>query len=63
MKLDGCWVATYKDAGALIENLMQIADAMFLASQLFLSARGVVRVTRCRMSKVIRSVRSSGDGK
>jgi hypothetical protein len=42
---------------------MQIADAMFLATQLFFSARGVVRVTRCRMSKAIRSVRSSGDDK
>jgi hypothetical protein len=40
--------ATYKDASALIEIPMQIAEAMFLATQLFLSARGAVRVTRCR---------------
>jgi hypothetical protein len=61
MKVDGRWGVAYKDAGALIENPMQIADAMFLATQLFFSARGVVRVTQCRMSKAIRSVRSSGD--
>lgn len=40
---------------------MQIAEAVFLATQLFFSARGVVRVTRCRVSKAIRNVRSSGD--
>ena len=39
---------------------MQITDAVFLATQLFLSARGVVRVTRCRVSKAIRDVRNSG---
>jgi hypothetical protein len=57
MKLDAWDVSAYKDANALIENLMQIADAMFLATQLFFSARGVVRVTRCRVTKAIRSVR------
>ncbi|MBV5269143.1 MAG: hypothetical protein JZU55_03455 [Afipia sp.] len=51
--------AVYKDADAFIESPMQIADAMFLATQLFLSARGAVRVTRCRMTKAIRSIRSS----
>lgn len=40
---------------------MQIAEAMFLATQLFLSARGAARVTRCRVSKAIRNVRNSGD--
>lgn len=40
---------------------MPLNDAVFLATQLFLSARGVVRVTRCRMSKAIRHVRNSGD--
>lgn len=40
---------------------MPIADAVFLATQLFLSARGAVRVTRCRVSKAIRDVRNSGD--
>lgn len=40
---------------------MQIADAVYLATQLFFSARGAVRVTRCRVSRAIRSVRSSGD--
>lgn len=40
---------------------MQITDALFLATQLFFSARGAVRVTRCRVSKAIRNVRSSGD--
>jgi hypothetical protein len=54
-------LAAYKDAGALIENPMQIAEAMFLATQLFLSARGAVRVTRCRVSRAIRNARSSGD--
>lgn len=39
---------------------MQIAEAVFLATQLFMSARGAVRVTRCRVSKAIRSVRGSG---
>ena len=39
---------------------MQIAEAMFLATQLFLSARGAVRVTHCRVSKVIRGVRNTG---
>jgi hypothetical protein len=49
----------YKDASALIENPMQIVDAMFLATQLFISARGAVRVTRCRVTRAIRSIRSS----
>lgn len=52
--------AAYKDAVALIEIPMQIAEAVFLATQLFMSARGAVRVTRCRVSKAIRSVRGSG---
>lgn len=38
---------------------MQIVDAMFLATQLFISARGAVRVTRCRVTRAIRSIRSS----
>jgi hypothetical protein len=38
---------------------MQIADALFLASQLLFSARGAVRVTRCRVSRVLRHVRGT----
>ena len=40
---------------------MQIAEAMFLATQLFISARGAVRVTRCHVKKAIRSVRGGGE--
>jgi hypothetical protein len=40
---------------------MQIADAVFLTTQLFFSARGVVRIKRSRVSKAIRDVRNSGD--
>lgn len=40
---------------------MPIADAVFLATQLFLSARGAVRVTRCRVAKAIHQARHSGD--
>jgi hypothetical protein len=61
MKLDDWRAAAYKAASALIETPMQIADAMFLATQLFFSARGVVRVTRCRVTKAIRSVRGGDD--
>lgn len=39
---------------------MAIADAMFLATQFFLTARGAVRVTRCRVTKAIRHVRNPG---
>lgn len=39
---------------------MPFTDAVFLATQLFLTARGAVRMTRCRMSKAIRHVRNSG---
>jgi hypothetical protein len=54
-------MATYKDANASIEVPMPIADAVFLATQIFLSARGAVRVTRCRVSQAIRHVRNPGD--
>jgi hypothetical protein len=40
---------------------MPIGDAVFLATQLLLSARGAVRVTRCRVSKVIRRIRDAGE--
>jgi len=39
---------------------MPISDAVFLATQLFLTARGAVRVTRCRVTKAIRHVRNTG---
>lgn len=39
---------------------MPFTDAVFLATQLFLSARGAVRVTRCRMTKAIRHIRNPG---
>jgi len=39
---------------------MPIADALFLATQLFFSARGAVRVTRCRVTKAIRHIRNTG---
>lgn len=39
---------------------MPLADAVFLATQLFLTARGAVRVTRCHVTKAIRHVRNPG---
>jgi hypothetical protein len=39
---------------------MPIGDALFLATQLFFSARSAVRITRRRMTKAIRRVRKSG---
>lgn len=39
---------------------MPISDAVFLATQLFFTARGAVRITRCRVTKAIRYVRNPG---
>lgn len=40
---------------------MPVSDAFFLATQLFLGVRGAVRVTRCRVTKVIDRVRKAGE--
>jgi hypothetical protein len=58
--LTAAGLAAYINANALIEIPMQIAEAVFLATQLFLSARGAIRGTRCRVSRAIRNVRGSG---
>ncbi len=39
---------------------MPISDAVFLATQLLFSARGAVRMTRCRVTRAIRNVRNPG---